>query len=173
MAILLTSGAALLGAMIGSYFYLRFTSPEWPQGGIEAPKIVLPIVMGAVLVASTLPLAAAAAAAKRGARAAAWWLIAGALVVQAGYLTVQIVEYVSDLQTFGPDTNAYGSIYFTLIGAHHAHVVVGILLDLWLLVRLAGGLTPYRVVGVRAIALYWYVIAALEVAVVATQVSPA
>ena len=47
------------------------------------------------------------------------------------------------------------------------------LLDLWLLGRLAlGGLTPYRVTAVRAVALYWYVVAALAVAVVATQVSP-
>jgi heme/copper-type cytochrome/quinol oxidase subunit 3 len=171
MALGLATEAALLGAMIGAYFYLRFTSPEWPQGGIEAPKVALPLILTAVLIASALPMAAAAAAVKRGARRAAWWLIACALVIQAGYLAVQIVEYRSDLDKFGPDSNGYGSVYFTLIGAHHAHVAVGILLDLWLLVRLKSGLTHYRMVAVRAIALYWYVIAALAVAVVATQVS--
>jgi hypothetical protein len=39
-------------------------------------------------------------------------------------------------------------------------------------VRLAGGLTEYRVTGVRAAALYWYVVAAIGIVVTATQVSP-
>ena len=163
--------AALLGSMIGTYFYLHFTSPAVAAGRHRGPEGRTADRDGRLLVASTLPFAAATAAVKRGARAAAWWLIAGGLALQAVYIAVQIVEYISDLETFGPDTNAYGSIYFTLIGTHHAHVIVGILLNLWLLTRLASGLTHYRAVGVRAVALYWYVIAALEIAVVATQVS--
>ena len=51
-------------------------------------------------------------------------------------------------------------------------VVLGLLIDLWLLVRLSGGLTEYRVTGVRAAALYWYVVAGISVAVLVTQVSP-
>jgi heme/copper-type cytochrome/quinol oxidase subunit 3 len=85
---------------------------------------------------------------------------------------VQVVSYIDDLHTFSPSTNAYGSIYFTLLGAHHAHVLVGLLLSGWLLARLTGGLTPYRVIAVRAVALYWYVVSLVGVAVVLTQVSP-
>jgi cytochrome c oxidase subunit 3 len=98
--------------------------------------------------------------------------VALAMLIQAGYLAAQIVQYVHDIGTFAPDTNAYSSIYFTLLGAHHAHVAIGLLLDAWLLGRLLGGLTHYRVVAVRAIALYWYVVSAIAVVVVATQVSP-
>jgi heme/copper-type cytochrome/quinol oxidase subunit 3 len=130
-------------------------------------------VLTAVLVASVAPMAAAVRAAGAGARRAAWWLLALAGAIQAGYLAAQVVSYTGDLGDFSPSTNAYGSIYFTLLGAHHLHVIAGLLLDGWLLVRLAGGLTSYRVVGLRAVALYWYVVAALAVAVVATQVSAA
>jgi heme/copper-type cytochrome/quinol oxidase subunit 3 len=172
MAIFLCSETALFGSLIGTYFYLRFTSPEWPQGGIAAPSVALPIVLTALLVASTAPMAVAAGAARRGRRAAAWWLVALALAMQAGYLAAQIVSYVSDLDTFTPSTNAYGSIYFTLLGAHHLHVIAGLLLDGWLLVRLLGSLTTYRIVAVRSVALYWYAVAALAIAVTATQVSP-
>ena len=35
--------------------------------------------------------------------------------------------------------NAYSSIYYTLLGADHAHVALGILLDVWLLWKLARG----------------------------------
>jgi heme/copper-type cytochrome/quinol oxidase subunit 3 len=172
MAIFLCTEVALFGSIVGTYFYLRFTSHEWPQGGIPAPHAVLPICMAALLVASCLPMLAASAAARRGGARAAWWLTALALVMQSCYLTVQILSYIHDLGDFSPGTNAYGSVYFTLLGAHHIHIVVGLLLDLWLLVRLSGGLTSYRRTAVRAISLYWYVMAAVGVIVTAVQVSP-
>jgi heme/copper-type cytochrome/quinol oxidase subunit 3 len=173
MAVFLATEAALFGSLIGSYFYLHFTSPSWPQGGIAAPSVALPLALTAVLVLTALPLFAASAAARRGNVRAAWRLILLAFVVQAGYLAVQIVSYIDELGTFTPATNAYGSIYFSLLGAHHAHVAIGLLLDLWLLARLAGGLTEYRLNALRATALYWYVVNAIAIAVVATQVSPA
>jgi heme/copper-type cytochrome/quinol oxidase subunit 3 len=71
-----------------------------------------------------------------------------------------------------PKDSSYASIYFTLLGAHHIHVAVGILLELWLVARLLGGMTNYRLIALRAIALYWYFVAALGVAVVFTQISP-
>jgi heme/copper-type cytochrome/quinol oxidase subunit 3 len=172
MAIFLCTEVALFGSIIGTYFYLRFTSHTWPQGGIPAPHAVLPLCMSALLVASCLPLVGASAAARRGGTRAAWTLTALALLMQACYLTVQIVSYIHDLGDFSPTTNAYGSIYFTMLGAHHIHVIVGLLLSLWLLVRLAGGLTSYRRTAVRAVSLYWYVVAAVGVAVTLVQVSP-
>ena len=172
MACFLATETALFGSLIGSYFYLRFTSTQWPQGGIEPPSAVLPLALSAALVISTVPMAASSAAARRGRARAAWWLLALAAVIQAGYLAVQIVSYSDELGTFTPAQNAYGSIYFSLLGAHHAHVALGLLLDAFLLARLAGGLTEYRVTGLRATALYWYVVAAVGIAVVATQVSP-
>jgi heme/copper-type cytochrome/quinol oxidase subunit 3 len=172
MALFLATEAALFGSLIGSYFYLRFTSPVWPQGGIEAPSVALPIVLTAVLVLTAAPMLAASAAARRGRVRAAWLLVLVAFAVQSGYLAVQIVSYVHELGTFTPATNAYGSIYFSLLGAHHAHVALGLLLDVWVLVRLAGGLTEYRLTALRATALYWYVVVALALLVTATQVSP-
>jgi heme/copper-type cytochrome/quinol oxidase subunit 3 len=172
MAIFLATESALFGSLIGSYFYLEFTSAQWPQGGIEPPSAALPLALTAGLVFTSVPMLGATVAARRGRARAAWLLIALALGLQAGYWTVQLISYIDDLHTFDPTTNAYGSIYFTLLGAHHAHVLIGMLLDLWLLARLLGGLTNYRVIAVRAIALYWHVVNAIAIAVVLTQVSP-
>ena len=171
MAVFLATEAALFGSLMGSYFYLRFTSPDWPQGGIEAPSVALPLALTAVLVATTLPMLGASAAARRGRLRAAWMLLLLAFAVQSGYLAVQIVSYIDELGKYTPSVNAYASIYFTLLGAHHAHVALGLLLDVWLLARLASGLTEYRLTGLRATALYWYVVNAIAVLVVATQVS--
>jgi len=86
---------------------------------------------------------------------------------------VQILLFRHDLRHFTPQGSAYGSIYFTLLAAHHAHVLFGILLDLTVLAFVAfRGLTNYWLIGIRGIALYWYVVNAIAVLVVLTQLSP-
>jgi heme/copper-type cytochrome/quinol oxidase subunit 3 len=67
--------------------------------------------------------------------------------------------------------NAYTSIYFTLLGADHAHVFVGLLFSLWLLAKLVRGLTVYRANAAQAITWYWHFVNLLTVVVVATLLS--
>ncbi len=165
--------ATLFGTLIATYFYLRLNADAWPPQGVEAPAVALPGALTAALVLTTAPLLLAAAAAARGRRARAWLLVLGATVVQAGYLAWQIVLYFDDLSKFAPDETTYGSIYFTLLGTHHIHVAIGLLLDLWVLARLAAGLTSYRVTTVRVVAIYWVLVNAVAVLVTATQVSAA
>jgi heme/copper-type cytochrome/quinol oxidase subunit 3 len=60
-----------------------------------------------------------------------------------------------------------------MLAVHHAHVVLGMALDLALIwFVLVRGLNNYWLVGVRALALYWYVVAFLAVVVLLTQLSP-
>jgi cytochrome c oxidase subunit III len=172
VALLVATETALFGTLIASYFYLRFRTVNWPPGGIEPPDATLPLVLTAVLLATSVPMLLAARAARAGdAARGAWWIVL-ALVVQSGYLGGQIALFASDLDKFSPKDNAYGSIYFTMLGAHHAHVVLGILLSLFILVRLLYGLTNYRVIGVRVVAVYWYFVAVVGLLVTLTQVSP-
>jgi cytochrome c oxidase subunit 3 len=165
--------ATLFGTLIATYFYLRLNTDRWPPEGVEPPAVALPIALCAALVLTTAPMLLAALAAGRGRRGAAWLLVLGATVVQAGYLAWQIVLYFSDLSKFAPDETTYGSIYFTLLGTHHIHVAIGLLLDLWVLMRLAMGLNEYRVATVRVVAIYWVLVNAVAVLVTATQVSAA
>jgi heme/copper-type cytochrome/quinol oxidase subunit 3 len=94
-----------------------------------------------------------------------------ALVIQAGYLAMQIHLFVEDLHMFSPQESAYGSIYFTMLGAHHTHVLVGILLNAWMLLRLAGGMTNYRLVALQATAFYWHFVNVLALLVLGAQLS--
>ena len=100
-------------------------------------------------------------------------LIAFALVVQCCYLALQILLFRHDYNDFKPQGSAYGSIYFTLLAAHHAHVLIGILLDAGMLAFVGvRGLTNYWLIGVRGLALYWHVVNAVAILVVLTQLSP-
>jgi heme/copper-type cytochrome/quinol oxidase subunit 3 len=134
--------------------------------------VTAPLILAGVLVATTLPMLLAARFARAGRVRATWLALLSAVVAQAGYLVAQAHFFASDLDKFKPDASAYGSIYFTLLAAHHLHVLVGILLVLWLLARLVSGLTNYRLIAVRVVAVYWYFVNALAVAVVLTQISP-
>ena len=172
MALLICTEATLFGTMIASYFYLRFQVVSWPPPGIESPKVALPLALTAALVAASVPMFMAVRAARAGrSRGAIAWLVA-AVLIQGGYLATQIVLYLDDLSKFSPKDSSYGSIYFTLLMTHHIHVLIGIALDLWIMFRLTGGLTAYRLTGVRAIALYWYFVNVAAIAVVLTQLSP-
>jgi len=173
MALFLCAEVTLFGTLIATYFYLDFGSHQWPPAGVKPPSVALPLIATAVLVATSVPMWLAARSARAGARAPVIWLIAVAAIVQCAYLAAQVLLFRHDLNQFTPQSSAYGSIYFTLLGAHHAHVLFGILLDLTVLAFVSiRGLTNYWLIGVRGIALYWYVVNAIAVLVVFTQLSP-
>jgi heme/copper-type cytochrome/quinol oxidase subunit 3 len=173
MALFLCAEATLFGILIATYFYLDFDARSWPPDGIKPPSVTLPLLATAVLITTTVPLLLAVRASRAGLRWRVVQLIVLAMVVQCCYLALQILLFRHDLRQFSPKDSAYGSIYFTILAAHHAHVALGILLELavlWQVVR--KGLTNYWLIGVRTVALYWYVVCALAVFVVFTQLSP-
>jgi cytochrome c oxidase subunit 3 len=171
--LLVASETCLFGSLIATYFYLRFDASSWPPNGIPAPSVVLPLAFTAMLVATCVPVYLGVRAARAGAVKAAWWLILLATGVQATYLGLQIWLFVDELAKFDPRSSAYGSIYYALLGVHHAHVAIGLAIGLWVLAKLFGGrLTNYRLTAVRVLGLYWYFVATMAVLVVITQLWP-
>jgi len=172
MAVFVATEATLFGTIFGTYFYLRFKAVHWPPPGIEEPKTVVPLVLTAVLVLTSLPMQYASRSARLGRVRPAQAAVLVALVVQAGYFAMQMHLFLTDLDKFKPEGSAYGSIYFTMLGAHHAHVAVGMLLNLWLVLRLLGGLTNYRLTALEATTFYWQFVNVLALLVVGAQLSP-
>jgi heme/copper-type cytochrome/quinol oxidase subunit 3 len=172
MALFVATEATLFGCLVGSYFYLRFQAVDWPPPGIEPKDPVVPLILVGVLVATSVPMQLASLAGRRGRARAAWMLVLLALVVQAGYFAFEIHDFRADLAKFTPQDNAYASIYYTLLGADHFHVAIGLLLNLWLVVRLLGGLTNYRLIGLRAITLYWHAVNVITLLVIGAILSP-
>jgi heme/copper-type cytochrome/quinol oxidase subunit 3 len=172
VALLIATEAALFGTLIASYFYLRVENRTWPPPGVRVPDPLEPIILTAVVVVTSVPMLLAARAVRTGGLARIRVALAVALAVDAGYLVAQLHAYAGELAKHEPHDSAYSSIYYTLLGVHHVHVVVGMLLIAGLLVKLRKGLTNYRANGVRAIALYWHFTNAVGIAVLLTQMSP-
>jgi heme/copper-type cytochrome/quinol oxidase subunit 3 len=171
MAMLVASEATLFGTLIGSYYYLRFGSAHWPPLGTPEPRVVVPLVMAGVLATSSLPMQLAANAVRRGRLWTTRVLLVWALAVQCGYLAWAIHDYVDQLQHSTPQDNAYSSIYYTLLGADHVHIAVGILLVVWLLWKLLRGLTLYRIDAVQAVTVYWHAVNVLTLVVTGVLLS--
>lgn len=173
MVLFLCAEGTLFGSLMATYFYLDFVARRWPPGGIAPPSVALPLIATAGLISTSLPLLLAVRASKLGRRRRVARLMALAVLIQLGYVAAQVLLFRHDLRQFTPQGSAYGSIYFTLLGAHHAHVVLGILLELGVLVHvLTRGLSNYWLIGVRSVAVYWHVVNALAILVVLTQLSP-
>jgi cytochrome c oxidase subunit III len=171
MVVLIASEATLFGAFIGTYYYLRLETPVWPPLGIPEPKVVVPLILIGCLALTAPPMLLAYRAAAAGRLRAARGYLVLALVVQAGYFAFEVHDFRDQLHTYGITRNAYSSIYYTLLGADHAHVLLGILFTAWLLAKLAGGLTTYRVNAAQAIAWYWVAVILLTFAVIGTLLS--
>jgi heme/copper-type cytochrome/quinol oxidase subunit 3 len=173
MALFLCAEVALFGTIIGSYFYLESVDKSWPPHGVEKPEVLLPVLATSYLLLTLVPMHLAARASRRRRRGRTIAAIATALIGQGGYLAWQIVLFADDLHKFSPRQTAYGSIYFTMLAVHHAHVLLGLGLDVALIWQLlAKGLTRYWLIAVRNLALYWYVVGALAICVLFTQISP-
>jgi cytochrome c oxidase subunit III len=171
MAMLLASEGMLLTTMIASYFYLRFTTPVWPPRGDPQPEVVVPLILVGVLATTSIPMQLAAFAARKGRLAAARLYLVLALVVQLGYFAYEVHDYLRQVHHDPIQTDAYSSIYFTLLGADHGHVFIGILLSLWLLWKLARGLTMYRLNAVQVIAFYWHAVNLLTLVIIGVLLS--
>jgi heme/copper-type cytochrome/quinol oxidase subunit 3 len=173
MVLFMCSEITIFGTLLATYFYLDFDARRWPPPGIKPPSVTLPLIATGVLILTTVPMFLASRAARRGARPAVMGMIALALVLQTCYLAAQILLFRHDLNQFRPQDTAYGSIYFTILAAHHAHVLLGLLLDAVVLAYVAlRGLTNYWLIAVRGLAIFWYVVNALAILVVLTQLSP-
>jgi heme/copper-type cytochrome/quinol oxidase subunit 3 len=171
MAMVIASEATLFGTFIGSYYYLRFSSPHWPPPGTPEPRVVVPLIMVGILATTSLPMQLAAGAAKRGRLWSTRAFLVWALVIQSGYLAWAIHDFVDQLHASTPQDNAYGSVYYVLLGADHVHVAIGVILVVWLLWKLLRGLTMYRLNATQTVALYWHAVNLLTLIVIGVLLS--
>jgi heme/copper-type cytochrome/quinol oxidase subunit 3 len=172
MVILIASESMYFVSLIGAYYYLRFHDVAWPPPGTPKPPVVVPLILAGSLAATSVPMQLGWLAAKAGRVRAAWSAVALAGLVQMGYLAYEIRDLIDELGKSKPQKDAYDSIYYTLLGSDHAHVALGILFTLWLLVRTASGLTNYRLIGFRAIVFYWHFVNLLTLIVIGVLLTP-
>lgn len=139
---------------IASYFFLRSHSDVWPMNG-PPPDLFWGTLNTLVMLLSAVPnhLAKRAAEKLQVEQARSWLTVC--TVMALAFLVLRIFEFRS-LNT-GWNQNAYGSITWTLLGLHTAHLITDFWDSVVLLVLLfVGPLQGKTMVDVSENAFYWY-----------------
>jgi len=158
--------ATLFALLLFSYFYLRQRSATWPPPGIEAPKLGTTSIRSLLLVGSSVPAQLAERAVRRGRLAAARRYLVISMLMALVFLAGHVKDTISDWDKFRPSTNAYGSLYYTILNLHALHLIVGLAFLLYVLVGLfAGRYGPERHEPVGVAVLYWHFVDGVWVAV--------
>jgi cytochrome c oxidase subunit III len=171
MAVFVATEATLFGTLIGTYIYLRLHNAHWPPQHLPKPPVLTPTLLTAALLLTSVPMQLAWSAARDGRRARAWRLLWLAFAVQLVYLVWQLHDFVHLVHVYPPRGSAWSSLYITTLGADHAHVLAGLLLNAWFLARISSRLTRYRLVGLRATTFYWHAVNTITAVVLAVQLS--
>lgn len=162
MVLLLAIEGTVFGTLIAGYFYLRMGEPAWPPPGVDAPKLLLPTVNTAILIASSIPVYLADSGIRSGNQRILVRGMAVAAAMGLTFLALKVVEY-SDVP-YAWDSHAYGSIVWLIIGFHSTHVFSVVLKTMFVAVLAARGyFNAERNLGVEINGLYWHFVVAVWV----------
>lgn len=158
--------ASLFAYLLFSYFYLLAqTHAAWPPGG--RPKLMLAGANTAFLLLSSIVVRWGERGIKAGNTPRLGLGLGIGMALGAIFVALQVLEWGN--KAYGPGTDAYGSLYFTITGFHMAHVAVGliVLAALWGWNR-AGHLDRSGTFRVSVGAVYWHFVDAVWLLVFAT-----
>jgi cytochrome c oxidase subunit 3 len=141
-----------------AYLYLRWRVPDWPPG-VPPPDLFWGTLTTIVLLVSAIPNELTKRAAERlDVPSVRRWLIVS-LLFAAGFTVSRVYEFTALNCSW--DTNAYGSVVWTLLGLHTTHIVTDFGDSIVLAVLILRGYTSgRRLVDVSENALYWYFVVA-------------
>lgn len=161
MACLIIAESAIFLIFVVAYLYYAGKSLTGPT-----PREVLglPIFTSICLFSSSATVHFAAAALHRGARGATSLWLAATVLLGAIFLGGTAHEWyhliVYDHLTI--QTNLFGTTFYSLVGLHASHVIVGlVMLSLALIFSLAGSLTNEHSNRIEVLALYWHFVDAV------------
>ena len=138
-----------------AYWMMRLGSESWPPEGTPEFPVTLPLIMTVILVASSFTIHIAEDKYDEDDQPAfrKWLMITMALGLI--FISMTFWEYNHLFhQEFYPDTNAFGSIFFSLTGFHASHVIGGLGIFLCVLIPAFKGLTNKTFLTCASI--YWH-----------------
>lgn len=147
---------AAFAVLAATYFYIRWNFDPWPPARTPLPDLRIASINLLVLVVSAAPFWYAARLASRQARprVVGSWLALGVLFGVAA-IVLRVYEFPA-LHTRW-NSSAYGSITWTILAVHFAHLLAGTLETLLIaLVMFVGPIEVKHYADATAVAAYWY-----------------
>ncbi|MBI3149087.1 MAG: heme-copper oxidase subunit III [Betaproteobacteria bacterium] len=147
--------AMIFVSFFASYWFMRLNAGTWPPVGSVPMPVVLPLVMTAALVLSSITIHLGEAQLERGDQAGfrRWLMLT--VMLGLGFLSMSIYEWSHLFHLgFNFETNAYSTIFYTITGFHGSHVLVGLGIFVAILIPALRGRINHHFV--RTGALYWH-----------------
>ena len=165
MVCLIIAESAIFTIFVVAYLYYLGRDTQGPK-----PKDVLdvPIFYTVCLLSSSFFIWLAERAIDHGKMAAfrLWWSITSLLGMTFLYGTAAEWHKLIVRDQFTIKTNLFGTTYYSLVGLHASHVVVGLMMMLVTLgFAFAGALGPQHAYRVKTLALYWHFVDAVWIVV--------
>jgi cytochrome c oxidase subunit III len=163
MMFLIAGEVMFFAGLVSGFFVLRTSAPLWPPPLQPRLPVAVTGFNTLVLLGSSVAMVAATRALRDGRRVALVRGLGAAGALGAMFLAIQGYEWMRLIQ-YGltVSSGAYGGTFYTLIGAHAAHVVGALI---WLGVTLAlavrGRFVDGPTASLRACAIYWHFVVAL------------
>ncbi|MDH7974202.1 cytochrome c oxidase subunit 3 [Sphingomonas sp. AR_OL41] len=167
MLCLIATEGILFAYLIFSYAYLGSQGYQsWPPtGGLPGLGLALPATL--LLVGSSFVLEWAKNRARAGHLAVARRALGLAILMGIGFVALSLAEWHG--KPFALSADSYSSIYFVLTGTHLAHVAIGLIALIVLLVwSLTGRVGPGHEQHRTLATLYWHFVDAVWLFVFAT-----
>lgn len=123
--------AFLFIMLFTAYFYLAQGTWRWLAEKPPALHWVIPML--AVLLSSSAVAHWGEQQLKRNSVRRARLALIITIVMGVGFLALSAFDYKEELQHVTPQTDAYGSIFYTIVTLHVAHVCLGLLMLIYVL----------------------------------------
>ena len=164
-------GLTFVGLLV-AYAWIRVRMPAWPPLGLPALPVALPTVGSILVLFSSTAAHLMLAGVREARRAQARWAGAGAIATGLAFLALQGWSWAAlwgeglrlHVRADGEpwDTRvSYAGCVYSLTAFHAAHVLVGLALLGWTLLRLRGGAwSPRDHQPVRFAVWFWHLVSA-------------
>jgi len=162
---LILTEATLFSIVVAAYvFYIgkSLTGPT-PREVLETPIISTICLLGSSV---TIMLAERALRRENRGRFQLWWMIT--ILLAAFFLGATALEWhrLITVHHLTISTNLFGTTFYSLVGLHASHVIVGLcLLTLVLVSSLRGFVTPKQHERIQMVSWYWHFVDAVWVVV--------
>jgi cytochrome c oxidase subunit III len=157
LLMILIEGAAF-ALLVASYFYIRRNFDTWPPTRTLLPDLGVSSINLLLLVISVAPFWYAARRARLhdSPGVVGLWLLVG-VVFGIAAIVLRAFEFRALHTRY--DSNAYGSITWTILGVHLAHLLAGTIETLLIaLVMFVGPVEKKHYTDATVMAVYWYFI---------------
>ena len=172
MWIFLVTEILLFGGLFCGYAIFRAWYPDMFVDAHYALDLTLGTINTVVLITSSMTMALAIAAVQRDRRQLSAGLLAATLLLAAVFLVIKYFEYSHKIHMgalpgkyftyegiHGSNPHIFFSLYYLMTGLHGVHVIGGMAVIGWLLVRtLRGAFSSAYYTPIEMTGLYWHLV---------------